>query len=1355
MGAKAVKTKAGDKKDTPAVAVPTKKGDKKDTPGAETPKIKAKTKGTPSADTPAPKNDTPVLFGGWTGKTPVTLLNEYVQRQDGWHRASYNVRSTGGRHSCVIHLAKEDKKLGRLQVEYRPTATASTGLHFATAVEARHMAATYALYQLRGNTSLHRMMPPVHRAYWLDLDTEKTPGRDFEDPFITKVAKDRDRADRQKAAEKREETRARARETGRHEDLLPAGLRTRWDALSAVPMSEPLRAQAEGIVRTWTATWGLSSGTDGDGGGLQGFRAAHVDEALAACAGDRAAAFEWLCVHVPEDDLPDRVMRRGYKASLVTGSNAAAGDELARGLAAKRVARSGFALSMCRDAIDEALNEDQANGDLAWAEARAADVLVARLCQRPVPVRVPGAAVVDDEVDALESIYAGEARVTRPSPFRVSVGIRPSDATLCPADATLEFWLPDASYPDARTPSVTLASDHLPAHLKLHVARTLDALLPRDMPVFFDAVSIADDRIEEWLAHPPPLAHLMRGIAQETAPQMMQGSSEKKTRRGDRNPLGPRDWARAVDAFARAQSDPAYQRMQQGRKLLPAAQMEALLVELVRGNRCVVVAGATGCGKTTQVPQFILDWGLRANQETSIVCTQPRRISALGVAARVAEERGSPVGAAVGYAVRGESRRSHDTRLLFCTTGVLLRMISEDPTLRGTTHVVCDEVHERSVDSDLLLVLLLQSMKMNPRLKVVLMSATAQSDRFATYFDKSTPVVDIPGRTFPVDDVFVEDFAAQISNKELAAVFGPGWQDAAQRRWDTMASRSDSDDSAREWMTRATALAPSNPSLASALAAWEDRNAAPHHVDYALAAAIVRHIHATADRGLSILVFMPGVAEISATVAALKPIDGLTVLPLHAGLSPAEQRRVFQSTPGRKVVVATNIAETSITIDDIGFVVDAGRVRELRHDHATRVARLTTALCSQAAAAQRRGRAGRTRPGVCFRMYTRHTHGAMPPHADPEILRSPLEQVALRIKALGHVDPRAILDAMLDPPPPPAIAAAESLLVAVGACLESGALTALGRFVADIPVDLRLAKMLVYGALLGALDDALKLVAVMALDRPMFVGDRDAVRAARCRFSANGLSDWLADVAAFDWLAESPGGAKPQDICVAPAAIRDIKATMRQLRDALRATGLVEESRKPSSPLVLKALVCAGLVPNIVRVRMPPQKFTQLIGGTISKDHEAREVSFYAPASSTPAPWQTYDYHGDRRVFIHPQSTLFAETKFPAPFLVYFAQSMSATGQKTFLRDATVPGIYALLMFGPAPLIIDHENRVLSLASGALSVRAWPRIAVLVTQLRALLDELLRRKLDDPDSVSLSAHPVVQTVLQLIETDGQ
>ncbi|KAJ1825599.1 helicase, partial [Coemansia sp. RSA 2703] len=303
----------------------------------------------------------------------------------------------------------------------------------------------------------------------------------------------------------------------------------------------------------------------------------------------------------------------------------------------------------------------------------------------------------------------------------------------------------------------------LSATQRLNRARTCDG-----MPVVFEAVRLVEEQLAAWIASPPPLGELMGGLVgrhdEQPAEHLAQPTQQQQQRtggRGKRRPQqapGQRDVDRLADAFAQLQTDAAYCAMQATRRTLPAHAQRDEIVRLVASHRCTVVTGATGCGKTTQVPQFLLDAALTQRQHARIICTQPRRISAIGVAQRVSEERAETnLGTGlVGYAVRGESRQSADTRLLFCTTGVLLRMLHDDAALRGVTHVICDEVHERSVDSDVLLALLRQTLERNAALHVVLMSATAQSGLFAAYFG-GAPAVDIPGRTFPVQDVFIED----------------------------------------------------------------------------------------------------------------------------------------------------------------------------------------------------------------------------------------------------------------------------------------------------------------------------------------------------------------------------------------------------------------------------------------------------------------------------------------------------------------------------------------------------------------------------------------------------------------------
>ncbi|KAJ1944869.1 helicase, partial [Linderina macrospora] len=385
----------------------------------------------------------------------------------------------------------------------------------------------------------------------------------------------------------------------------------------------------------------------------------------------------------------------------------------------------------------------------------------------------------------------------------------------------------------------------------------------------------------------------------------------------------------------------------------------------------------------------------------------------------------------------------------------------------------------------------------------------------------------------------------------------------------------------------------------------------------------------------------------------------------------------------------------------------------------------------------------------------------MAEYTKPEIQRTPLEQVCLQAKALGYADSQKFLDCAISPPDKSAVVAAEKLLVAVGASTKvNGALTALGKYLGNIPADLRLAKMLVYGAVFGILDHILVIVSLMASDKPLFSAphEKRAVAKEKRMAFATGHSDWLADVDAFEKCSKD-GRRACTDNFVSFTTMRDVKSNIRMLRDAIRDTGLIEtaETAKPppvaETQMLVKAIVFAGLSTNIVRVRLPQQKYQEMIAGTISVEHEARQVSFHLVDTLNEAEtdWQKYDMRHDSRVFIHPQSTLFAENTYPVPFLAYFSQS-SNNPQKVYLRDVTMPGLYALLMFGP-DLVVDHENKVIVVGCGGISVRAWPRIAVLVNHLKMLLDELLRRKLDDP-ALEIRHHPVVTTILKLIATDG-
>ena len=412
------------------------------------------------------------------------------------------------------------------------------------------------------------------------------------------------------------------------------------------------------------------------------------------------------------------------------------------------------------------------------------------------------------------------------------------------------------------------------------------------------------------------------------------------------------DWQR------RLLSDGKLRGMRERRAKLPAWPLADTLARAVRDNRVVVVCGETGCGKSTQLPQFLLEDAVQRGEGGSfqMVVTQPRRIAATGVAMRVAQERAEDIGGTVGYSIRLETKRSKSTRVLFCTTGVLLRRLADDKALVGVSVVCVDEVHERSLDSDFLLVLLKDVMARSPNLRVVLMSATMDATKFAEYFaaesgGRPCPVLEIPGFTHPVRELYLEDAVRLCEyslrpGSDFARKGPPGGGGGKGGGFDgkTEEQRRAEEQAERTEMAAAEALIKRGYPRHVADCV---RDTDPDAINYELLEALLeRLVVDQADDG-AVLVFLPGLMEISTlheACTANRTIHGATgggkyLIALHSQLSTQEQQRVFENPPKgtRKVALATNIAETSITIDDCTVVVDCGKVKETGFNAATRM----------------------------------------------------------------------------------------------------------------------------------------------------------------------------------------------------------------------------------------------------------------------------------------------------------------------------------------------------------------------------------------------------------------------------------
>ncbi|MCP1304440.1 ATP-dependent RNA helicase HrpA [Halomonas sp. R1t8] len=462
---------------------------------------------------------------------------------------------------------------------------------------------------------------------------------------------------------------------------------------------------------------------------------------------------------------------------------------------------------------------------------------------------------------------------------------------------------------------------------------------------------------------------------------------------------------------------------------LPVVERREDILAAIRDHQVVVVAGETGSGKTTQLPKMCLELG--RGRKGLIGHTQPRRLAARSVAGRLAEELSVPLGEQVGYQVRFNDQSSPNTLVKLMTDGILLAETQHDPLLLRYDTLIIDEAHERSLNIDFLLGYLKRLLPKRPDLKVIITSATIDVERFAAHFgspNTPAPVVEVSGRTFPVD----------VHYRPLV--------------------RSEEDEDDRT-LQEGILHAVREVETIEREKGW---------------------LHGPRD----VLVFLPGEREIRETADTLRRADlkGTEILPLYARLSNEEQNRVFAPHRGRRIVLATNVAETSLTVPGIRYVIDPGLVRISRYSYRAKIQRLPIEPVSQASANQRKGRCGRIAEGVCIRLYDEEDFLSRPAFTDPEIQRTNLASVILSMLALklGNIEDFPFVD----PPDGRFVKDGFRLLFELGAVNDKQQLSALGRKLAKLPIDPRLARMVLAGAERGSLRDVLVVVSALAIQDP-------------------------------------------------------------------------------------------------------------------------------------------------------------------------------------------------------------------------------------------------------------------------------
>nr|KMM65618.1 ATP-dependent RNA helicase A [Coccidioides posadasii RMSCC 3488] len=608
-----------------------------------------------------------------------------------------------------------------------------------------------------------------------------------------------------------------------------------------------------------------------------------------------------------------------------------------------------------------------------------------------------------------------------------------------------------------------------------------------------------------------------------------------------------------------------FAKMMKTRTNLPIWPFKEQIIEMISANQTLIICSETGSGKSTQIPSFILENELTAGRHCKIYVTEPRRISAISLAKRVSAELGEgrdAVGTArslVGYAIRLESKVVASSRLIYATTGVVIRMLERPHDFNDITHLVLDEVHERTLDSDFLLIILRRLLNQRADLKLVLMSATVDAQMFSAYLD-GAPVLNIPGRTFAVQTNYLED-AIEVTRHCSHEKESLDYTDESDF---SSTERAQTDESLR------STLSAYSKQTCDAVCSFDE-----YRLDYKL---IIDLIFTIATKpGLekyskAFLVFMPGLAEIRRLHDGIlsEPFfeNGWIVHSLHSSIASEEQEKAFlvPQKGTRKIVIATNIAETGITIPDITAVIDTGKEKVMRFDERRQISRLVETFISRANAKQRRGRAGRVQEGLCFHLFTKHRHDKlMADQQTPEMLRLSLQDLILRVKICNLGDIEETLSEALDPPSSKNIRRAIEALKAVKALTNTEVLTPLGRQLAQLPLDVFLGKLILYGALFQCVDSTVSIAAILSCKSPFVhtAASSNATQAAKRAFD-RGNSDLLSVYNAYCAWKKCRETPRMNEFtfcrknCLSPQALLNIEDVKTQLLVSLVDTGLVK-----------------------------------------------------------------------------------------------------------------------------------------------------------------------------------------------------
>ncbi|KAG2736322.1 hypothetical protein G9P44_000412 [Scheffersomyces stipitis] len=1377
---------------------------------------------------------------GWTGKLPVTLLNEYCQKQK-WGKPSFDMVKKGQGFVCFFHLNSVNPKTKepisiKFIPKYEPKSTTN---------EARHMSATYVLYRINFIKNMKMLLPNIFRDYWVELEKERLEVLKKDkykhdlvynvNPFQVYIEQQElvQKKTKQELLRKENESKIKKPSisigttvvsakastatssnhrnqgnTGTKVNKIPQTInvptfpRKVWGNAPFIDFPPEIRSSLEQSIRkhiNWIIdnehpmSQNKSKAEENQKSLLAlGFRQIHIEEAFKYTS-SFVDSLEWLLFHIPEDDLPPQFTKTEKDSSVMLRVS----KDIKLEYMLKRLSESGFDKDDVLTSLEECeFNEVQAGVKLTrtFLELESDQEFEATDLE-------DSQSLWEQELEGIKMMESNKVTFNNSEKTIVDIQLRPHKIA---EDLLNVRLLKSLQYP-CELPGIQIVVNNpsfkLANYIKLSILSSLVQYITENEILgecmIFNIIEWLEENISRIIDNPGPL--ISEGVINRATQSNKKRTISTTTSQNKQSRIkvkSPKEIEADKLAYKAKLTSKEMQKSLKQRSSLPAWKKKEQLVDVINSNKVTLVTGETGSGKSTQIVQFILDdMNSRGNFSGKIMCTQPRRISTLGLADRISEERLDKVGGETGYIIRGENKTSKDTRISFVTTGVLLRMLQsflasssshQTSIFDELEYIFIDEVHERSVDSDFLLIILKKTMNRFPNLKIVLMSATISVEIFKNFFNTPLNHIHIEGRTFPIEDYYLDQIIDDID------------------------------------YTVETANGIVKPRADSHY--FEKGN-----INFDLVARLCLHIDDKLDsegNDGSILIFLPGIMEINQCVSIIerafsKRDKPSWTLPLHSALSSMEQKRVFKvpAKGTRKIVVSTNVAETSITIPDCVVVVDGGRSKTMFYDPEKNTTRLIENWCSKAEIGQRRGRSGRVTNGNCYHLYTKEIETKMRQQAVPEIKRTRLENLYLVVKSMGIRSVDEFLNSGIDAPDQSSLKTSKKFLKEIGALdADTEELSHLGKYLSYLPTDLQSGKLLILGCIFGCLDICLTLASISSTGNPFFnLADKRAeIKQKRREFSQN-QGDFVAIAnayAEYDKMKQNGENTKKfiSSNYLSFITLNDISSTRVQYISLLKDLGFVPHgyshrnhnvdfnflNRNNENFGVIRAIITASFYPQIARVQLPDPKYVKSAVGSVAVDPEASLTKFWVRNEEYVDLVESNKNLGDvlpaNRARVHNSSVIFDDNSvdgslsekileqatdeegnldfvkarelydltpqapkggnpiLKSPFVVYGRSHQTFA---FFLSDITPTSTIAALLFGgsigynlsdqlsngPTGIVLDNW----------LPIRTWYKNGVLIKRLRKLVDGMIEDRLSSPHYVNSQSKDANDDILAVVE----